>query len=67
MLKSVEFPRKYIIKSIIILYLCIARGQRNFHVDNLNRTRYVKGVHDLYFVFKGGDGELMNFNWWSFK
>ena len=23
-----------------------------------------KGVHDLYFVFKGGDGYLYNLNWW---
>ena len=26
-----------------------------------------KGVHDLYFVFKGGDGELFNLNDWKFK
>ena len=26
-----------------------------------------KGVHDLYFVFKGGDGPLFNFDWWEFK
>jgi arabinoxylan arabinofuranohydrolase len=26
-----------------------------------------KGVHDLYFVFKGGEGELFNFDWWKFK
>ncbi|WP_207533985.1 glycoside hydrolase family 43 protein [Desertivirga arenae] len=27
----------------------------------------VKGVHDLYFVFKGGQGDLFNFNWWKFS
>lgn len=26
----------------------------------------VKGVHDVYFVFKGGEGDLFNFNWWKF-
>jgi len=26
----------------------------------------VKGVHDLYFVFKGGDGDLFNMDWWVF-
>jgi arabinoxylan arabinofuranohydrolase len=26
-----------------------------------------KGVHDLYFVFKGGEGDLFNFDWWRFK
>jgi hypothetical protein len=27
----------------------------------------VKGVHDLYFVFKGSEGNLFNFDWWKFK
>lgn len=27
----------------------------------------VEGVHDLYFVFKGGEGELFNFDWWGFE
>jgi len=26
----------------------------------------MKGVHDVYFVFKGGDGNLFNFDWWQF-
>lgn len=25
------------------------------------------GVHDLYFVFKGGYGNLFDFNWWKFN
>jgi len=24
-----------------------------------------KGVHDIYFVFKGGEGNLFNFDWWK--
>jgi beta-xylosidase len=27
----------------------------------------VKGVHDLYLVFKGGEGPLFQFNYWKFK
>ena len=27
----------------------------------------VKGVHDLYLVFKGGEGNLFSFDWWKFK
>ena len=27
----------------------------------------VKGVHDIYFVFKGGKGDLFNFDWWKFS
>jgi arabinoxylan arabinofuranohydrolase len=25
------------------------------------------GVHDLYLVFTGDSGALMNFNWWKFS
>jgi len=27
----------------------------------------VKGVHDIYFVFKGPAGQLFNIDWWRFK
>jgi arabinoxylan arabinofuranohydrolase len=30
-------------------------------------VKKVKGTHDIYFVFKGAEGELFNFNWWQFK
>ncbi len=29
-------------------------------------VKKIKGVHDLFFVFKGGNGDLFNFNWWRF-
>jgi arabinoxylan arabinofuranohydrolase len=31
------------------------------------RVRSVTGVHDLYLVFSGGNGELFNMDWWQFK
>lgn len=27
----------------------------------------VKGVHDLYFIFRGGEGKLFNLNYWTFR
>lgn len=27
----------------------------------------IKGIHDLYFVFTGGDGKIFNFDWWRFS
>lgn len=30
------------------------------------KVKKAKGVHDLFFVFKGGNGELFNFDWWKF-
>lgn len=29
------------------------------------KVNKMKGVHDIYFVFKGGDGNLFNFDWWK--
>lgn len=26
-----------------------------------------KGIHDVYLVFKGGEGDLFNFDWWKLK
>ena len=31
------------------------------------KVKKIKGVHDLYLVFKGGEGELFNFDWWRFQ
>lgn len=30
------------------------------------RMKKVAGIHDLYFVFKGGKTELLNLDWWKF-
>lgn len=31
------------------------------------KVKKTKGVHDVFFVFKGDEGELLNFDWWRFK
>jgi len=36
-------------------------GTQKWHVKK------VKGIHDIYFVFKGADGPLFSFDWWKFK
>lgn len=41
-------------------------GLQNWALQSC-KVNKVKGVHDLYFVFKGGDGNLFNFNWWKFN
>lgn len=30
-------------------------------------TEKIEGVHDLYLIFKGGDGEMFNMDYWKFK
>ena len=30
-------------------------------------TRPVTGVHDVYLLFRGGDGELFDLDWWKFN
>jgi arabinoxylan arabinofuranohydrolase len=41
-------------------------GLQNWAVQSC-KVKKTKGVHDLCFVFKGGDGQLFNFDWWQFK
>jgi hypothetical protein len=31
------------------------------------KTGKIKGIHDIYFIFKGGEGNLFNFDWWTIK
>ncbi len=40
-------------------------GWQNYVTKSCNISG-VTGKHDLYFVFKGGSGSLMNFNYWKF-
>jgi hypothetical protein len=30
------------------------------------KLKKTTGLHDVYFVFKGGEGNLFNFDWWKF-
>ena len=32
-----------------------------------SNVRSVTGVHDLYLIFSGGNGELFNIDWWQFN
>jgi hypothetical protein len=31
------------------------------------RVKSITGIHDLYLVFSGGNGELFNIDWWQFN
>jgi len=55
-------------KTGTLLGTCVVKstgGSANWAVQSCKVDK-VKGVHDLYFVFKGGAGELFNFDWWKF-
>ncbi|MBW8332375.1 MAG: glycoside hydrolase family 43 protein [Prolixibacteraceae bacterium] len=41
-------------------------GLQNWEMQSC-KVKKIKGVHDLCFVFKGGGGQLFNFDWWQFK
>jgi arabinoxylan arabinofuranohydrolase len=41
-------------------------GMHNWTVQSCKISK-VKGEHDLYFVFKGSEGDLFNFDWWKFQ
>ncbi len=40
-------------------------GWQNWSVRSC-KIKKVKGIHDVYFVFKGNNGQLFNFDWWKF-
>jgi arabinoxylan arabinofuranohydrolase len=41
-------------------------GVQNW-ISQICKVKKVKGVHDIYFVFRGGEGNLFNFDWWKFE
>jgi len=41
-------------------------GAQNWTVQSC-KVNNVKGLHDVYFIFKGSDGDLFNFDWWKFN
>lgn len=40
-------------------------GLQNWSVQSC-KVNKVKGIHDVYFVFKGGVENMFNFDWWKF-
>jgi hypothetical protein len=32
-----------------------------------SKTKKIKGVHDIFFVYKGGEGDLFNLDYWKFQ
>jgi len=44
----------------------IARGEGDLWKTITTPVKNTKGVHDLYFVFKG-ENDLFNFDWWRFN
>jgi arabinoxylan arabinofuranohydrolase len=52
-----------------LLGTCVVKstgGATNWTVQSC-KVNKVKGSHDIYFVFKGGKGDLFNFDWWKFQ
>jgi hypothetical protein len=41
-------------------------GWQNWVVQSC-KVKKMKGVHDLFFVFRGTEDTLFNFDWWQFK
>lgn len=40
-------------------------GLQNWEVQSCKINK-INGVHDVYFIFKGGEGNLFHFDWWKF-
>ena len=41
-------------------------GDQSWKIQSA-KLKKVKGVHDLYFVFRGENANLFNFDWWTLK
>ncbi|HKI89145.1 MAG TPA: glycoside hydrolase family 43 protein [Draconibacterium sp.] len=41
-------------------------NEQNWETQSCS-VKKMKGVHDVYFVFKGSKSDLFNFNWWKFS
>ena len=49
---------------IAVLLVTPTDKEREWQTDILKK---VQGVHDLYILFRGGEGELFDFDWWQFE
>lgn len=52
-----------------LLGTCAVKNTKELQNWTVQSCKIAKtsGVHDIYFVFKGGEGNLFNFDWWKFK
>lgn len=41
-------------------------GEQQWKTQSVRVTK-ITGVHDIFFVFKGGEDKLFNFDWWQFR
>ena len=48
------------------LQVANTNGEQNWKVQGC-KIAQTKGVHDVYFVFKGTTSDLFNFDWWKVK
>lgn len=49
---------------VAVLTVTSTDRKKEWQTDILKK---VQGVHDLYILFRGGEGELFDFDWWQFR
>jgi arabinoxylan arabinofuranohydrolase len=42
-------------------------GSKQWATQTFKINQKIKGIHELYFVFKGNGDQLFDFDWWQFK
>ena len=52
-----------------LLGTCAVKNTGGWHQweTQSGKVSRTKGIHDVFFVFKGGEGDLFNFDWWKFN
>jgi hypothetical protein len=52
---------------IAIVILKAAINQEEWNTQKFKTEKMITGIHDLFFVFRGTNGNLFNFDWWKFN
>lgn len=50
-----------------LLGVCKIQNTGDWHnwKSQSTKIKKTKGIHDIYLIFRGGEGELFNFDWWK--
>jgi len=50
-----------------LLGTCAVKNTAGHWESQSAKVTRTKGIHYVYFIFKGGEGDLFNFDWWKFN
>jgi arabinoxylan arabinofuranohydrolase len=64
---SIEIHLDHVTGPLLTTLVITSTNGQSWSTQSAKINNKANGVHDLYFVFKRGDGQLFNFDWWKFN